>query len=238
MKEPMELSASSRSLLDAAREGLGPDAATIARMRGKIGAAVATGAATGGAAGATIATKLGILGLVVAVGVGAVVFATRGDDAEPARIASEPSEAPVAQTQIATREAPAPAVAPETESPTIEMPAIARTAPTAPTAPTPAPKAAPAKADKPARPRTIDLKREVELVDRAMVALRAGDLAAALAAVRLHAAETGGAGQLAEDAAAIEVDVLCKKKDATAQQRLAAFDARWPRSAQRAKLCR
>jgi hypothetical protein len=69
-----------------------------------------------------------------------------------------------------------------------------------------------------------------------MAALRGGQPSAALAAVRLHATETAGAGQLAEDAAAIEIEALCRMHDASVATRLAAFDARWPQSAQRSRL--
>lgn len=88
----------------------------------------------------------------------------------------------------------------------------------------------------PERGESRGLAREVELVDLAMVALRRGDAGTALAAVRRHAVETGGRGQLAEDAAAIEVEALCRLHDPTTHARLEAFDARFPRSAQRSRL--
>ena len=44
-----ELSPTARALLDAARDGLTPDAAALRRMRGKIDAAVGGGAAGGSA---------------------------------------------------------------------------------------------------------------------------------------------------------------------------------------------
>jgi hypothetical protein len=69
-----------------------------------------------------------------------------------------------------------------------------------------------------------------------MAAMRRGDPRAALVAVRTHATETAGTGQLAEDAAAIEVEALCKLGDASVTARLAAFDKRWPSSAQRSRL--
>src|SRR5690606_5776596 len=46
-----ELGPEARALLDAAREGLGPDAAAIRRMRAGIDASIAGGAAGAGAAG-------------------------------------------------------------------------------------------------------------------------------------------------------------------------------------------
>jgi hypothetical protein len=82
----------------------------------------------------------------------------------------------------------------------------------------------------------VDLAREVEIVDAAMAALRNGDATAALASVRLHRAETNNQGQLAEDAAAIEVEALCRLHDRRVVAKLEAFDARWPESAQRSRL--
>jgi len=76
----------------------------------------------------------------------------------------------------------------------------------------------------------------VELVDLAMAALRRGDTTAALAAIRKHRSETLGAGQLAEDAAAIEIEALCRRHDPSVVAKLDAFDARFPRSAQRSRL--
>jgi hypothetical protein len=70
-----------------------------------------------------------------------------------------------------------------------------------------------------------------------MDALQRGDFSAALAAVREHAVETARHGQLAEDAAAIEIEALCRRGDrALARAKRVAFDRRWPRSAQRARL--
>jgi len=85
-------------------------------------------------------------------------------------------------------------------------------------------------------PRGVDLAREVELVDAAMASLSKGDAAAALASVRLHRAETNNRGQLAEDAAAIEIEALCRLRDHRVVAKLEAFDARWPESGQRSRL--
>jgi len=272
-----ELGPEARALLDAAREGLGPDAAAIRRMRAKIDASIASGAAgtgagsgaggaggggtaagsgagtaTGAGAGAgALAMKLGALALVAAIAAGALVYSSRRGEQ-----GSEPRVAPPA----ARVEAPASASAPEVTAapaagaahaePEIEMPAEARAAPAKQPAPAPPttmqrqpqaqPQPAP-QASQPAPPpasaaRRADLAREVELVDRAMGALRRGAPADALAAVRVHAAETAGAGQLAEDAAAIEIEALCRLHDAAVAAKLAAFDARWPQSAQRSRL--
>jgi hypothetical protein len=268
-----ELGPEARALLDAAREGLGPDAAAIQRMRAKIDASIASGAAGAGAAGAGagaggLAVKLGAVAVVAALAVGAVIAIVAGRRGEEA---SEPRlELPAARVEAPvrgpSREVAAPA-APAREGdaePEIEMAPLIRDEPAKPAqspraasageppqpgrrigqASTPAPASAPAPAaptptapaPAPAAPRRADLAREVVLVDQAMAALRRGEPAAALAAVRVHAAETAGAGQLAEDAAAIEIEALCRLHDPDAGARLAAFDARWPQSAQRSRL--
>jgi hypothetical protein len=84
-------------------------------------------------------------------------------------------------------------------------------------------------------PRTT-LARETELVEVASHALRDGDLAAVHAAIATYTHETGGAGQLAEDIGAIEVEALCRANDPSASTKLAAFDARWPHAGQRHRL--
>ncbi|HET9622811.1 MAG TPA: hypothetical protein VFP84_15665, partial [Kofleriaceae bacterium] len=85
-------------------------------------------------------------------------------------------------------------------------------------------------------PASATLAREVELVDLAMAALHHGDPRAALRTVATHGAETAGRGQLAEDAAAIEVEALCQLREPAAAGKLDAFDRRFPHSAQRARL--
>lgn len=245
-----ELGPQARALLDAAREGLSPDAAAVQRVRAQI--SVATG---GAAAGTALGVKLGVVVLVGAIAVGIGFLAIRGSGSAVPR---EPATVPAPTPALAP--APQGIAAPELSAPgsddeliTIETPA----------APTPAPPVRPvlrgergvagyrappasqvsAQGAEPARPPPtgptragIDLAREVELVDRAMLALRRGDARAALEAVRRHTVETGGRGQLAEDAAAIEIEALCRLRDPTTRARLDAFDARFPRSAQRSRL--
>jgi hypothetical protein len=87
-----------------------------------------------------------------------------------------------------------------------------------------------------AAPAVIELGREVELVDRAMAALRRGEPDEALRVVRVYAAEAGDRGQLTQDADAIAVEALCRLRDPGAGDGLAQFAARFPRSAQRARL--
>lgn len=255
-----ELSPDARALIDAAR-GVGPDAAAIARMRGKIELAVTGGAATAAklgsttgsakaiAAGSTLALgtagKLGVAALVLAAGVG--LFAARRDPTPTALGPLElPSTASTASTGRAASHVPGPPAssgpADRVASPT---PASSSRAPLAAPAIRPIardPRGAstprPATQDAAQPPVGVTLAREVELVDRAMVALTAGDPAGALAAVRLHARETAGRGQLAEDATAIQIEALCTQRSPVAARELARFDARWPSSAQRARLTR
>jgi hypothetical protein len=210
---PEPLGPAARALLDAARQGLSPDAPTVARIRTRVDASVAA------SAGSAITLKLGLLALAVAVVTGAVLYA-RHDRA----LAADP--VPASEPAF-TRESVVPALATAREV----MPAqldvrIATAAPSAP----------PIHRSPPHPAAHADLRREVELIDQAMAALRAGDTAAALAAVHTHAIETAGAGQLAEDAAAIEVEALCRAHADTAGAKLAGFDTRWPDSAQRSRL--
>jgi hypothetical protein len=81
----------------------------------------------------------------------------------------------------------------------------------------------------------VELAREVELLDDAMAALRADRPARALSAILSFERETLGRGQLAEDAAAIELEARCRLGEDVAA-RLDAFDRRWPESAQRARI--
>lgn len=225
---PPELSSQSRALLDAAREGLGPDAAMLARVRGKIDAAIGGGG--GGAAvssGMSLGTKLSILSVFALVIGGALLLRGGGDDAmtSPSLELATPTIVEVAPAALrAHDEAP-----PATAHIDMEPPPVAPTA----TKPVAARMPAPA-ASEPAA--GIDLAREVELVDAAMAALRDGNPTSAIQSVRLHRAETADRGQLAEDAAAIEIEALCKLHDRKVVVKLEAFDARWPESAQRSRL--
>ena len=207
-----QLGSAARALLDAARDGLAPDAAAVRRVRAKVAASTGAGVAAG------LAMKLGVVGVIAALAVGAGVLASRSHDVS----------APAIDLPSAGSETAPPVVRPQitaTDRPTIEM-AQQSAVRARPVIHTDAPAAAPA----------IDLSREVELIDRAMAALRRGDPAAALASVRVHAVETHGAGQLAEDAAAIEIEALCRLADPSVRAKLDAFDLRFPRSAQRSRL--
>lgn len=81
----------------------------------------------------------------------------------------------------------------------------------------------------------VSLAREVELIDRAMSALRAGHSDDALSAIALYHHETADHGQLLEDASAIDIEASCTLH-LDVSTKLAAFDASWPSSAQRSRL--
>jgi hypothetical protein len=228
-----------RALLDRAREGMTPDAAAVRRVRGKIGASAA------GAGGLGLAVKLGML-LVGAVFVAGVGFSMRSSreaavaprveladrEARPATVARETEVAREAEPPAQ----PAAAALVDPATPTAAHRARATDADSHATAARGTDDAAASATRAPAVAPTATLAREVELIDLAMASLRRGDAKIALAAVQRHATETGGRGQLAEDAAAIEIEALCKLHDPSTAAKLDAFDARWPDSAQRSRL--
>lgn len=225
--EPPPLGDQARALLDAARGASGPDAAALARMKAGVASKVAAGA--GGAGGAALGMKLGIVAaLAGAVIVGA--FALRSWRANEERAVAIDASIPM-PSPVEVVSAPAVAAAAPDVSLTVAEPAEPVRAPAgsarAPERPPPT--------EKPER-RRADLTREVELIDLAMAALRRGDAKAALAAVRTHALETNGAGQLAEDAAAIAIEAHCQGGTGDHVALLSAFDRKWPRSSQRARI--
>jgi hypothetical protein len=210
-----ELSPSARALLDAAREGMTPDAAAIARVRGKVTAAA------GGAAASALAIKLGLAGVLAAVTIGAIVH-SRSD---------APANAPHITMPAVQSSAPPSERAHDVAPPAVAEPAMIEMA------------AEPMRRAQATPSLTVDtepadLAREVELIDRAMKALATNDPSRALATIKLHVAETRGHGQLAEDAAAIEIEALCRlhTPSGTVAAKLEAFDARFPHSAQRSRL--
>ncbi len=229
-----ELSPAARALLDAAREGMSPDAAAIARVRGKVATAA------GGAAASALVIKLGLGAVLAAVAIGAIVHDSRTES---------PAMAPHIASPTTTEVAPPPSVHEVTpplafvdEPAPIEMDAEPMR-PTNLAAPAPTPTASASGSSATVPKLTVDtepadLAREVELIDRAMKALATNDPQRALATIKLHVVETRGKGQLAEDAAAIEIEALCRMHAAagTIAAKLDAFDARFPRSAQRSRL--
>lgn len=238
------LPSDARALLAAGRDRLGPDAATIARLRARVDAAVVIGvsataasataatsapastsasAATVSVAAKSLAVKLV---LVLAVGTSAYIahdVATR--PSEQRDLVPPPPAMPNAAADEGAEIRPATVLAVAEPAPVAPAPAVIETPAARPPAPAPA-----------NEPSHATLAREIELVDRATVALRAGNLDIALAALRTYGAETAGAGQLAQDAEALRIEVLCRTHDATADAELGEFDKRWPHSAQRAHL--
>ena len=220
-----DLDADCRALLDLGRDGLGPDPATVARLRSRVEATVVV--AGGATAAAGFASKLGLTTAklivlattAVTLTTAAVVVHVRANVAVmPVAVTADHAPPPVI-AKPARR--PDPVVAPPPVIPPPPPPVRVATAHRAPPAPPP--------------PRA-SLTRETELVDLATAAMRSGDLATLRATVQVYARETGNAGQLAEDIAAIEVEALCRANDSDAPTRLAAFDARWPHAGQRQRL--
>jgi len=229
-----ELGPEARALLDAARDGLSPDAAAVRRVHARIQLA-----ATGTAAGAALGVKLGAIALVAVVAAGIAVVARRGPTpvTMPMIELASPPERP---QQVAVHESVLPAAPADDDLITIEPPSAVPTQRRAGSQAMPV-RGSTATAVAVARPEAprhagIELGREVELVDLAMAALSRGDAAGALRITQEYAAEAAGRGQLTQDAAAIEIEALCKLRDPGARDKLAAFDARFPRSAQRSRL--
>jgi hypothetical protein len=212
------MSPSTRTLLAAAREGLGPDPAAAARVRAKLDLALAgTAAAAPAAATGGLALKLAAIAIVA--GAVAVVAVPRH--------ASTPTSAPALPLdETAHLDVPAPTVQAAAREPAapvpVKQPALVHVVAASP-APAPAPVV------------EVTLAREVELIDDAMASLHSGDATAALAAIAAFQRETAGHGQLLEEASAIEVEASCKLHlDVT--DKLAAFDRAWPSSPERARL--
>lgn len=212
------LSPSARALLDAARPDMAPDAAAVRRMRAGVAAKVGGGLLIG-----SLATKIGLAAVIATAAVGSIVYATR-DRAAPVVDSAR-------STSLSVESAPAPH-----EARTAPASHEARTAPE----PTAVESAGPALvtlgAPVAGARSAIDLSREVELVDAAMAALAARDATQALSIIATYAKETRGAGQLAEDAAAVEVEATCALDVSFAARAIAAFDAKYPQSAQRARI--
>jgi hypothetical protein len=248
------LDADARSLLELGRDHLGPDPDTIARLRSRVETAVAVaGTAT---IAASIASKLGLTSVKLAL---VAMTVTTVSTVAVIHVVRRPSHdeviapASVTTTRVSSpRHAAQPSVTPIVEStpdPVVAVLSANAPAKLAPTPPPPPPpreapptivRAPPVHEHAPPVvapvPKRASLARETELVDLATQAMRANDLSTLRTTIAVYATETGGAGQLAEDIDAIEVEALCRANDPTAPQRLAAFDARWPRASQRHRL--
>lgn len=248
----------SRALLDAARAGLAPDAATAARVRAKIAAATGVAAATGSVAAVVVpktsiaATLVKIGGALLAVGVVATALVvTRPEPAIPSAPQLEVAPAESADDIRADVRVVAPSESPasrKTQPPQQQhavRPRRVDVADEVPHSTALGARADEAALDGPKHARTtaaaeepfdsISLAREVELIDLAMVSLRKKVPHAALVAIKAYHRETGGRGQMAEDAAAIEIEARCMQNlDVTTH--LERFDHKWPESAQRERI--
>ncbi len=200
----------SRNLLAAAREGLTPDAAVAARVRARVAAAVGATAVVAPAAKATAkvtAFKVGGAMLIVGI-VTAALIAVPGSERAVAPHVSTPSAELDEPRGIAEHVTVAEPVAPPIPAPRLEFHGTS--------------------------PRA-SLAREVELIDRAMLALRQNKPAAALEATTTFDRETHRAGQMAEDAGAIALEAHCKLGH-NVSILLEVFDRTYPSSAQRARI--
>jgi hypothetical protein len=278
-----ELGPVARALVDAARDGMAPDADAVARVRARVAAVMAVGAVgtagaiasssanasavaattattatVGGATGAAtaIAATGSVVGAkVVAVVLAAAIAASAGTAAivVRARTASSAAASSAAASSAARSIAAASGAAP------LATEALAASPPPAPPTPPPPPARVPPAhvAQTPrhasasiaiaprvtapvsitaAPPARMTLAREVELVEGASTALLAGRTDDALALLATYERETAGKGQLAEEAAATELDALCTTHDPRAAARWSAFVQRWPSSAERTRL--
>jgi hypothetical protein len=233
-----ELSPRAKDLLTSARLGLGPDASAVARMRAGIALTVSappppsTNAAVPAAKiGATAAGKLAIVGAIAAV-VAATSYVVLQRSAT--RVSAPVSiPLPMAPSELGER---AGTSAPDPAPPAVAPPAAPMPAPRAPaTAPATGSEAAAGSRHSEPRHRPR-LGRETELLDAANSAFEAGDLERALASLRSYDREIGAQGNMAEDAAALEIEIACRRHEPTRRQALEQFDQRWPSSAYRVRL--
>ena len=240
-----ELGPIAKLYVDGARKGFGPDDEAIARMRAHIAASVAVGvgATTAGVktASAAAGTKAGV-GLAITKIVAVVIVAGLATGTVVAIHASNtPTAVPAPRTSVVNTmpppvNAPAPVAMAEPPTHAPPQPAPVVVAPAPPIHQVAVAKHAPAPA--PAPPPSVPprLGREVALLDQAGAALREHRPADALATLATYDRETADHGQLAEDAAAIELEALCTLHSPEVAAKLAAFDLRWPRSAQRERI--
>jgi hypothetical protein len=222
------MSPSTRALLAAAREGLGPDPAAAARVKAKLDAllaapaAAAASAAPAAAAGGGLAVKLAAA-VALATASAAVVIAVPTSHPQPTAVRAPALEDVITVEQPVVTIRAAAIVRDEVAVPDVprEPTPVKRVRAAAPVVPPPAPE--------------ISLAREVQLIDDAMASLRSGHPTEALAAVAAYHRETGDRGQLTEEASAIEIEASCTLH-VDVRDKLAAFDRTWPSSAQRSRL--
>jgi hypothetical protein len=236
------LGPTSRNLVAAARRGMNPSGDVAARVRAKVALAVGAGAtvATSTPRAASVAPKAAAIGAGKAVAITAIVGALvtaawfmqrapasdRAIDSAPAIVVPMASDgdAPI-EVHVSTSAQADRVVA----KPTTHPAHVVTAAPSSPAVDTPSVPTAETSAAGPT------LAREVRLIDTAMSSLRANDPANALATLVVYERETGGHGQLAEDAAALEIEARCHSNTPFTDQ-LRAFDDRWPRSVQRERI--
>lgn len=215
--------AASTSPAEAPTAASTPPAPATPSVASSVTASTAT---TATRSAAVLAVKLGVPLLVLGVAVTALLVARRAPRVEAPRIVTTAPvyDEPHGSVRIAATDVPA---APERAAPDEKAKPVQ---PVSTASPSELARATEPSADEPAT-----LSREVELIDRAMLALRRGQPTAALAAIEQFDADTRGRGQMAEDAAAIEIEARCQlRQDVTAK--LEAFDRKWPSSAQRERL--
>jgi hypothetical protein len=222
-----------RNLVAAARSGLEPSAGSAARVRARV-ALVVRGGASAGAAPAPVArrvsklarTKLAAIvattGALVVGGWFAAHRATTVPQAPAIALSAPPLEvASSSRTRVTSITHDERVAAPSVTSTTVAR--ITSVVPRANAA------SAQGVAD-PVAPPT--LAREVALLDAAIASLKANAPAAALSTLATYARETQHHGQLAEDAAALEIDARCRAHEPVETQ-VVEFGARWPSSVQR-----
>jgi hypothetical protein len=231
----------SRNLVAAARSGLDPSAASAARVRARVALAVGAGASPGAAASApsvasgpaAVARKLAVtklaaivatMGALVVGGWFAMSRATSTPQVPEISLSAPSLEVTTSRRAHVTWSAHDELVAaPGVSSTTVpRLEAVVSRAAASPTPTVAGPDAA------------ATLAREVALLDAAIAALKAGAPAEALSTLAIYARETRDHGQLAEDAAALEIDARCRLHEPVDAQ-VAAFVARWPSSVQRAR---
>ncbi|AKF05678.1 hypothetical protein [Sandaracinus amylolyticus] len=231
-----------RSLIDAAREGLGPSAEERARLRRAVAATIAGGAVAGtavsGAAASATAAKAvaawsawkivaaAALATTVVGGAAIAVIASRDAPSPRREVAPDAPVDPLPEVHLAPIDAPE---QPATEEPAPEPPAPER--------------AAPVRAASPDRvqPRATGPARDALLAETALLreahrALRAHDATRALALLDDHAARFPQ-GALREERAATRVLALCEAGlTAAARTEADRFLAAHPRSMHAARV--
>lgn len=225
-----------RELIASGRERLGPDAATIARLRARIDHAVAANAPVSTKA---VAAKLVVIVALGVVGTGLYLYERGSEPGEvPPSVVAAADEAIGSPHVTLTSRDSLPTLAPDRALEAApESRARARIEPARSAAGAMA--VAARRTEEPVSHEPdhgVSLAREIELIDQATRTMRQGDSEAALATLGDYERETAGRGQLAQDAAALGVEILCRRNDVRATEALASFARAWPQSAQRHRL--